>query len=89
MPGSSTTPGRSGACDGAPARVAFRPVDDVGARENTLPRLDGWPMRSPVNASPLTSRPDAHDSGASVGRYSFTVTDLHRLLLAGLPAHQL
>jgi len=25
--------------------------------------------------------------GAGVGRYSFTVTDLHRLLLAGLPAH--
>jgi hypothetical protein len=25
--------------------------------------------------------------GADVGRYSFTATDLHRLLLAGLPAH--
>ena len=25
--------------------------------------------------------------GADVDRYSFTVTDLHRLLLAGLPAH--
>lgn len=63
MPGSSTTPSRAGARAGAPARVAFRPVDDVGARENTLSRLDGWPMRSPVNASPLASRPDTHDSG--------------------------
>src|SRR3954468_4347092 len=62
MPGSSTTPGPD-ARAGAPDRVAFRPVDDVGAREITLSRLDGWPMRSPVNASPLTSRPDAHDSG--------------------------
>jgi hypothetical protein len=25
--------------------------------------------------------------GAGVDRYSFTATDLHRLLLAGLPAH--
>src|SRR4051794_7307272 len=63
MPGSSTTPGRSAACADASDRVAFRPVDDVGARGNTLSRLDGWPMRSPVNASPPASRPDTHDSG--------------------------
>src|SRR3954451_765981 len=63
MPGYVTAPGRSDARADAPDRVAFRPVDDVGARENTLSRLDGWPMRSPVNASPLASRPDTHDSG--------------------------
>ena len=26
-------------------------------------RLDGWPMRTPVNASPRPSRATAHDSG--------------------------
>src|SRR3954471_3044179 len=31
---------------------------------------------------------DAARLGADVDRYSFIVTDLHRLLLAGLPAHQ-
>src|SRR5215213_6877685 len=63
VPGSSTTPGWSVARADASDHVAFRPVDDVGARENTLSRLDGWPMRPPVNASPLASRPGAHDSG--------------------------
>jgi hypothetical protein len=28
-----------------------------------LSRLDGWPMRSPVNASPAFSRIPTHDSG--------------------------
>jgi transposase, IS5 family len=63
MPGSSTTPGRADARAGASARVAFRLVNGVSARGDCLSRLDGWPMRPPVNASPLTSRPDAHDSG--------------------------
>src|SRR5262245_25488769 len=35
----------------------------VGTRERTLSRLNGWPMRSPVNASPRPSRATAHDSG--------------------------
>ena len=52
----------------------------------TLSRLDGWPMHSPVNASPSPSRATAHDSGADVDRYSFIARDLHPLLLAGLPA---
>src|SRR5258707_9155635 len=52
-----------------------------------LSRLNGWPMRSPVNASPIPSRASAHDSGVDAVRYSFIVMDLHHLLLAGLPAH--
>ena len=52
----------------------------------TLSRLNGWPMHSPVNASPWPSRTTAHDSGADVDRYSFIARDLHPLLLAGLPA---
>lgn len=35
MPGSATTPGRSGACDDAPVRVAFRHLDSVGTRNFT------------------------------------------------------
>lgn len=33
MPGSLTTPGRPGACDGAHGRVAFRYQDGVGTRD--------------------------------------------------------
>src|SRR5207253_7541023 len=35
----------------------------VGTQVRTLSRLDGWPMRSPVNASPRPSRATAHDLG--------------------------
>ena len=63
MPGSSTTPGRMGACDSAPVRVAFRESDDVGTRIEFLSRLNGWPACTPVNASRRTSRYAAHNSG--------------------------
>jgi hypothetical protein len=33
-------------------------------RMRVLSRLNGWPMRSPVNASPTPSRASAHDSGS-------------------------
>ena len=52
-----------------------------------LSRLNGWPMRSPVNASQLPSRATAHELGVDSVRYSFIVMDFHHLLLAGLPAH--
>ena len=86
MPGSLTTPGRPGARDDAPGRVAFRKMHCVGTQNRKLSRLNGWPMRPPVNASPRPSRATAHELGADVDRYSFIVRDLHPLLLAGLPA---
>ena len=52
-----------------------------------MSRLNGWPVRSPTDASPTASRMPAHGSGADVVRYSFIAVDLHHLLLAGLPAH--
>src|SRR5262245_11264768 len=52
-----------------------------------LSRLNGWPARSPADASPTSSRNACARLGADVGRYSFIVVDLHHLLLAGLPAH--
>ena len=86
MPGSLTTPGRPNARDDAPRRLAFHDLHGVGTQNRKLSRLNGWPMRSPVNASLRPSRATAHDSGADVDRYSFIARDLHPLLLAGLPA---
>src|SRR6202162_6742174 len=86
MPGSLTTPGRPNARDDSPRRVAFHDIHGVGTQNRKLSRLNGWPMRSPVNASLRPSRATAHDSGADVDRYSFIARDLHPLLLAGLPA---
>jgi hypothetical protein len=63
MPGSLTTPGRPGARDDAPECVAFRHLHGVGTQNRNLSRLNGWPMRPPVNASPRPSRATAHDSG--------------------------
>jgi hypothetical protein len=63
MPGSLTTPGRPGARDDAPGCVAFRQMHGVGTQNRNLSRLNGWPMRPPVNASPKPSRATAHDSG--------------------------
>src|SRR5712672_3731374 len=63
MPGSLTTPGRPGARDDAPGCVAFRQMHGVGTQNRNLSRLNGWPMRSPVNASPRPSRATAHDLG--------------------------
>src|SRR5256884_7277120 len=55
--------GSSGARDDALGCVAFHHMHGVGTQDRTLSRLDGWPMRSPVNASPRPSRATAHDSG--------------------------
>ena len=62
MPGSQTTQGRGGACDSALHRIAFRINDNVGTLNNHLSRLNGWPIRTSVNASRRTSRYATHDS---------------------------
>ena len=87
MPGSQTTPGRPGARDNAPARVAFRHIEQR--------RHPGyWTFAAQWLACTLPCRRFADilaDAcarlGADVDRYSFIVMDLHHLLLAGLPAH--
>src|SRR4029077_4124722 len=63
MPGSLTTPGRPGARAVAPECVAFHHMHGVGTQNRKLSRLNGWPMRTPVNASQRPSRATAHDSG--------------------------
>ena len=63
MPGSSTTLGRMDTRVVVPIRVAFRQENGVGAREEGLSRLNGWPMHSPTDASPEPSQEPAHGSG--------------------------
>ena len=87
MPGSATSPGRAETRAVASAHVAFRCDKSVGARNDYLSRLNGWPMPSPADASPRTSRPEHARLGADADRYSFIAADFHRLLLAGLAAH--
>ena len=83
MPGSPTTPGRPGARNSAPVRVAFHVSNRVGIRDSSLSRLNGWPVRTPVNASRQPSRVAAHDSGPLWLAMPYSAADLHHLLLAG------
>ena len=63
MPGSLTTPGHLSARADATECVAFHHLHGVGIQNRKLSRLNGWPTRPPVNASPRPSRATAHDSG--------------------------
>src|SRR5947199_4701418 len=86
MPGSSTTPGRPGARNGAPVRVAFRTRSSVGTRG--LAFAAQWLAYALPYRRFVAVLADANARlGADVDRYSFIVVDLHHLLLAGLPAH--
>jgi hypothetical protein len=82
MPGSSTTPGRLDARFHAPTRVAFRIRRDknfCGAQWLACVFL----YRR--FAAALTG--DCARLEADVVSYAFILSDLHRLLVAGLPAH--
>ena len=59
----------------------------TSAPRTCLTPLNTSPAPSPVNASRLPSRTTRASLGAGTVRYSFTVTDFHRLPFAGLPAH--
>jgi hypothetical protein len=87
MPGSSTTPGRPGARVDVPVRVAFRLRNGVGAQDMNLYEAQWLAYALPYRrfAAALTDC-DAR-LGADMDRYSFIVSDLHRLFVAGLPAH--
>ncbi len=87
MPGSPTTPGRAGARDDAPARVAFRHFDHVGTRDYHAFAAQWLAYALPYRRFADTLAGADARLGADVDRYSFIVVDLHHLLLAGLPAH--
>src|SRR5215467_16200944 len=87
MPGSSTTPGHPGTRAYAPVRIAFHLRNGVGTRDMNLCGAQWLAYALPCRrfAAALT---DLHARlRVDVGRYSFIVSDLHRLLVAGLPTH--
>ena len=87
MPGSPTAPGPRNTRAVAFRHVAFRRDKNVGARESMTfaARWLAYALPCRRFACALASA-DAR-LGADADRYSFIVSDLHRLLLAGLPAH--
>jgi len=87
MPGSPTTPGRLNTCDTASSRVAFRTANGVGTRGYCDFVAQWLAYALPCRRFASTLASDVARLGAGVDRYSFTVMDLHHLLLAGLPAH--
>jgi hypothetical protein len=87
MPGSATTPGHPGACDGALGCVAFRVLDSVGT-QNINPIVAQWLAYAfPYRCFADTLAVACARLGADAVRYTFIAVDLHHLLLAGLPAH--
>ena len=86
MPGSTTTRGQQVSCDIATGCVAFCWTENISA-----PNLS-YAAQYLACALPCERfTPALAGSRASLGagavRYSFTVTDFHRLPFAGLPAH--
>ena len=83
MPGSTTTPGRQGARVDAPVRIAFRQENNVGALEEGSFAARWLACAYPCRRFADTLAGTCARLGADAGRYSFIVTDFHRLLLAG------
>ncbi len=87
MPGSSTTPGRLDARFHAPTRVAFRIRNGVGTRDNNLCGAQWLACAFPYRRFAAVRTDDRERLGADVVSYSFIVSDVRRLLVAGLKAH--
>ena len=71
--GALTAQGSGRTRDSARRDVAFRFHNNVGTLNGLISQLHTSPTSAPVNASPLALRPDTHDSGNSVVRYTFTI----------------
>jgi hypothetical protein len=87
MPGSSTTSGRPGTCVAVPVRVAFRLRNGVGAQGMNLYEAQWLAYALPYRRFAAALTDCNARLGADVDRYSLIVSELHRLLVAGLPAH--
>ena len=83
--GALTAQGSRRTRDSARRDVAFRFPNNVSTLDWLISQLHTSPTSAPVNASPLPLRPDTHDSGKSVVRYTFTIEDLHLLSIASSP----
>ncbi len=83
MPGSQTPRCRTQARHTACVRVVF-PLNRHGRHtDRVFSEFNGRPARTPINASPRTSRPTAHDSGTERVAKPYSVQLLHLRLLAG------
>jgi hypothetical protein len=87
MPGSPTAPGRPGARNSAPGRVAFHQQNGVGARFDVAFAAQWLAYVIPYRRFACVLADADARLGTDVVCYSFIVVDLHHLLLAGLPAH--
>ena len=87
MPGSTTAPGRMGTRNNVPAHIAFRQQNGVGTQKKADFAAQWLAYAIPCRRFAETLAGNCARLGASVVCYSFTVMDLHHLLLAGLPAH--
>jgi len=87
MPGSSTTPGRLDARFHAPTRVAFRIRNGVGTRDKNLCEAQWLACVLLYRRFAAALTGDCARFEVDVVSYSFIVSDLHRLFVAGLPAH--
>ena len=65
--------------------MAFRFHNNVSTLNRLISQLHISPASTPVNASSLALRPDTHDSGNNVVRYTFIIWDLHPLCIASSP----
>ena len=88
MPGSTTTRGRHVSCDIDTRRVAFCGTENIST-PNLSYAAQYLACALPCErfTSALAGIPLRASLGAGAVRYSFTVTDFHRLPFAGLPAH--
>src|SRR5215469_7687419 len=87
MPGSSTTPGSPGARAYAPVCIAFRLRNGVSTRNMNLCGAQWLAYVLLCRRFAVALTGDRARLVVDVDRYSFIVSDLHRLLIAGLPAH--
>jgi hypothetical protein len=87
MPGSQTTQGRSDTRDDVSDRVTFRVSYLVGTLRFITFAAQWLAYTLPCRRFADILADACARLGANVDRYSFTATDSHRLLLAGLPAH--
>jgi hypothetical protein len=87
MPGSSTTPGPPSARACAPVCIAFRLRNGVSTRNTNLCGAQWLAYVLLCRRFAAALAGDRARLEVEVDRYSFIVSDLHRLLVAGLPAH--
>jgi hypothetical protein len=86
MPGSTTTRGQQVSCDIATGCVAFCRTENIGT-PNLSYAAQYLACALPCERFTSALADTRASLGASAVRYSFTVTDFHRLPFAGLPAH--